>query len=95
MSDREGDDPLLDHRRQLVGHLRPTPLPRPQHLQPVPVDQTLPAVESRAVHTERAAGLADGGAGGVVEQLQPVAEEDVILRHAAHSFPPIGRRRRG
>ena len=28
--------------------------------------------------------------GGQVKQQQSVAEEDVILRHAAHSFPPIG-----
>jgi hypothetical protein len=39
MGDREGDDPLLDHRRQLVGHLRPPTLP-PQHLEPLPVDLT-------------------------------------------------------
>jgi hypothetical protein len=35
---------------------------------------------------KHAAGLADRGAGSIVELLQPVAEEEVILRHAAHSF---------
>src|SRR5207245_8618646 len=74
--------PLLDEHRQLVGHLRPPPLPRPQHLQPVPVDLRLPGVVGRAMHAEGAAGMADRGAAGEIEQLQPVAEEHVIMRHA-------------
>jgi len=86
VGDREGDDPLLDHRRQLVRHLRPAPLSWSQHLQPVPVDLRLPAVVGRAVDTEGAAGMADRAAPGEVEQLQPVAEEDIILRHATRSF---------
>src|SRR5262249_32815620 len=80
--DRVGEDPLLDHRRQLVRHPRPPPLARPQHLQPVPVDLRLPAVVGRAVNTEGATSLADRGPAAEIEQLQPVAEEHVIIRHA-------------
>jgi hypothetical protein len=32
VGDRERDDPLLDHRRQLIRHLRPPPLPRPHRV---------------------------------------------------------------
>ena len=80
--EREGDDSLLDERRQLVGHLRPPTLPRSQHLQPVPVDLRLPAVVGRAMHAEGTTRLADRGPAGEIEQLQPVAEEHVIMRHA-------------
>ena len=67
MGDREGNDSLLHHRRQLVGHLWGASLPGPEHLEPVPVDEALPAVVGRAVHAEGPAGLADRGAGGVVQ----------------------------
>jgi hypothetical protein len=82
MGEREGDDPLLDHRRELVGHPRPSPLARAQHLQPVAVDLSLPGVVGRAVDAEGATGVADRGPAGEIEQLQPVAEEHVIIRHA-------------
>src|SRR5215204_3921454 len=38
IGEREGDDPLLNQRRELIGHPRPAPLTRSQHLQPMPVD---------------------------------------------------------
>jgi hypothetical protein len=56
VAEREGDDSLLDQRRELVGHLRAAPLARAQHLEPVPVDLRLPAVVRRAVDAEAAAG---------------------------------------
>jgi hypothetical protein len=34
MPGAERDDPLLDHHRELVGHLRTPALPGPEHLQP-------------------------------------------------------------
>ena len=86
MSDREADDPFLDHLRQLVGHLRPAPLPRPEHLKPVAIDLALPRVVGRAVNTEAPARLRNAGAGGLGEQLQAIAEQHVILGHQAHSF---------
>ena len=55
MAEREGDDPLLDERRELVGHLRPSSLARSQHLQPGPLDLLLPAVVGRVMDTHRAA----------------------------------------
>jgi len=82
VAEREGHDPLLNKRRELVGHLRPTPLARAQHLQPVPLDLPLPAVVGRAVDAEAAAGGRDADPPGQIKQLQPVAEEHVILRHA-------------
>src|SRR5262249_45337219 len=66
----------------LIRHLRPAPLPRPQHLQPVPIDLALPAVVARAVDPERPAGSRHPDPPGKREQLQPVAEQHVILRHA-------------
>jgi hypothetical protein len=82
MRDRVREDPLLDHRRQLVGHPRLAPLPRPQHFQPVPVDLSLPAVVGRAVDTKGAAGIADRRSRSQIKQPQPVAEQHVIIRHA-------------
>jgi hypothetical protein len=55
MSDRERHDPLLDHLRHLVRHLRPPALPRPEHLQAMSVDLALPVVVGGAVHPERPA----------------------------------------
>ena len=86
MTEREGDKPLLDEQRELVGHLRPTALARTQHLESVPVDLCFPAVVGRAVEAEGPAGGRDSDAAGEIEQLQPVAEEDIILRHATRSF---------
>src|SRR5262245_51845086 len=86
VAERERDDPLLDKRRPLVGQPRPLSLPRPQDLQPVPLDPPLPDVIGRAVDPEHAAGLAHARPRGMIEHPQPVAEQCVILRHAAHSF---------
>src|SRR5207344_3523176 len=63
--DREAEDPLLDHLRQLVGHLGATALPGAQHLQAVAVDRPLPGVVGRAMHPEAPAGLRDACPGGL------------------------------
>src|SRR6266571_1654294 len=91
MRERERDDPLLHDRRELVGHPRPAPLARTQHLQPVPVDLPLPGVVGRAMNTESTTRLRDTHPSREIEQLQPVAEEHVILRHATHLLSPLGR----
>jgi hypothetical protein len=83
MPQRERHDPLLHDLRDLVGHLRPPALPRPEHLQPLTVDLRLPAVIGRAMHPERPARVADRRAPGEIEQPQAIAEQHVILRHAA------------
>jgi len=90
MAEREGHDPLLDERGELVRYARPPSLPRAQDLEPVTLDHPLPAVVRGAVDAEGTAGGGNSDPAGQVDELQPVAEEDVILRHAAHSFPPIG-----
>src|SRR5207237_2377212 len=46
------------------------------------VDLGLPAVVGRAVDAEAAAGGRDPDSPSQVKQLQPVAEEHVIMRHA-------------
>jgi hypothetical protein len=54
MSDRERQDPLLDHLRQRVEHLRPATLHAPEHLRPVPDDLALPvAVGERCTRNVR------------------------------------------
>ena len=88
MAEGEGDDTALDERGELVRHAWLPPLPRTQDLEPVALDAPLPDVVGRTVDTEDAARLRDADAAGEVDELQPVAEEDVILGHAAHSFPP-------
>jgi hypothetical protein len=85
VGDREAQDPLLDHLRELVGHLRAAALPRPQHLEPVALDLALPGVVGRAVDPEDPAGGRDVGAGGLGEELLAIAEQDVILGHATPS----------
>jgi hypothetical protein len=79
--DREAHDALLDHLRQLVGHLRPAAFPGPEHLQAVTIDLTLPGVVGRAMHAERATGHRHVRACGFGEQLLAVAEQHVILGH--------------
>jgi len=86
VGEREGDQPLLDHRWQLVWHLRAAPLARTQYLEPMPVDLPLPTVVGRAMDTEAATSRGDTNRTSEIEQLQPVAEENVILRHATRSF---------
>jgi hypothetical protein len=89
MGDRKRQDPLLDHRRQLVGHLRGAPLARAQDLGPVALDATLPGVIGRAVDSEGPTGLRHRGPAGEVEELQAVAEQPVIIGHAAHFLSPL------
>src|SRR4029453_5375758 len=91
MGEREGDDPLLDDRRKLIRHPRPSALARAQHLEPVPVALPLPGVVGRAMNTESTARLRDPDPPGEIEQLQPVAEQHVILRHATQLLSPPGR----
>ena len=56
----------------------------------MPVDLALPGVIGRAVHTEHAAGLRDRRALRLSKQLQAVAEQHVILGHAAPTPLPLG-----
>src|SRR6185312_17272748 len=90
MSEREGDDPLLDHLRQRVGHLRPPTLPWTQHLKAVTVDLALPGVVGGAMHPERPARRRDIGSRSLREQLLAVAEQHVILRHQAQPLSSLG-----
>jgi hypothetical protein len=85
IAQRKRDDPLLDHRRELVGHLRAPTLTRTQHLNARALDHRLPAVVRRAVHPEGAARVRDRRARGQVEELQAIAEQHVILRHATRA----------
>jgi len=57
-------------------------LARAQHLQALTVDRMLPAVVGGPVHPEGAACVGDRCARCELEQLQAVAEQHVILRHA-------------
>lgn len=61
-------------------------LEEPQRTQTLPLDLALPRVIGRTVHTEGPAGSGDPDPPGEVDQLQAVAEEDIILRHATRSF---------
>jgi hypothetical protein len=78
----EGHDPLLDDQRDLVGHLRPAAFARPEHLQALAIDLRLPAVVGRAMYPERPARMTNRRARREIEQLQAIAEQHVILRHA-------------
>jgi hypothetical protein len=86
VAEAEGQDPLLNQHRELVGHHRPAPLARAQHLQPRLLDLHLPAVIGRAMHTHQPARLTDPALSGEREQLQAITEQHVILRHAAAPF---------
>jgi hypothetical protein len=86
----ERDDPLLEHRRELVGHLRAATLARAQHLKPGPLDLPLPAVEGRAMHAHRPARLRRPDLLGRPEQRQALAEQHVIVRHADSSTSSLG-----
>src|SRR5262249_3661297 len=66
---------------------RATTLTRPQDLQPVPLRALLPDVVGRAVNPEHPAGLTHALPASVIEHPQPVSEQHVILRHAAHPSP--------
>jgi hypothetical protein len=69
MTKREGHDPLLDDRPELVGHDRPAALPRAQHLQALALDLTLPRVVGRPMDPERPARVGDRRPGSQIEQL--------------------------
>jgi hypothetical protein len=86
MAKGKGDDPLLDERRELVGHPWPTPLARTQHFQTLPLNLALPGVVARAMHTKRATRCRNADPAREIKELQPVAEEHVILRHATPPF---------
>jgi hypothetical protein len=86
MAQRESDDPLLDDLGGLVWHHRAAPLTRPKHLQPRALDLRLPAVIGRAMHPEHPARVRDRRARREIKQLQAIAEQHVILRHATAPF---------
>src|SRR5579872_1901163 len=81
----KADDALLNPGRQLVGHPWPTPFPRPQHLQPVALDQRFPAVVPGAVVTELPTGSSYPAFASLGEQQQTVAEEQIIISHGGTS----------
>jgi len=56
MGQAERQHPLLEHRAELIGHLRATPLAGAKQLQPVAVGDLSPAVEGRVVDAEHPAG---------------------------------------
>ena len=58
VAEREGNDPLLAQRQQLIRHPRPPALAGAQDLEPVPLDPAPPDVEGGTVDAEDAAGLA-------------------------------------
>src|SRR5213594_846347 len=71
-------------------HPRPSALARAQHLQSVPVDLPRPGVVGRPMNTEGTTRLRDPNPAGEIEQLQPVAEKHVILRHATQLPSSLG-----
>jgi hypothetical protein len=79
VAEREGNDPLLDKRRQLIRQPGPAALPRPQDLQPMPLHPPFPDVVGRAVDPEHPTGLAHARPLRVIQHAQPVAEQCVIL----------------
>jgi hypothetical protein len=90
VSDREGHDPLLDHLRQRVGHLRPPALTWPEHLKAVTVNLALLGVVGRAVHPEHPARRRDARPRCLREKLLAVAEQHVILGHQAQPLSSLG-----
>jgi hypothetical protein len=88
VAERERDDLLLDHHRQLVRHQRPAALAWPEHLKALTVDGDLPAVIGRAVHTHHPARLRDADLARQRKESQAIAEQHVILSHADSS--PFG-----
>ena len=85
MPERERDHALLEVRADLVGHPRAPALPDPERLQPPAVDLALQAMVGRVVHSHRPARRAHPDLLGQREQPQAIAEQHVIMRHAAHS----------
>jgi hypothetical protein len=90
VSDRERDDPLLDHLRQRIGHLRAPTLSETQHLKAVAVDLALPGVIGAAVHPEGPACRRDIRSRSLGKKLLAVAEQHVILGHQAQPLSSLG-----
>jgi hypothetical protein len=67
--EREGDDPPLDERGELVRHTRLAPLAGTQDLQAVALDAPLPHVVRGTVDTEDAARFRDADTPGEVHEL--------------------------
>ena len=53
----------------------------------MPLHPPLADIERRAMDPKQPAGFAHARAGSVIEHTHPLAEQHVILRHAAHSSP--------
>src|SRR4029077_20391396 len=97
MAEGKADDSFLSPGRQLVGHSRRSALSRPQHLQALALHHGLPAVVPRAVIAELPAGSTDTDLASPGEQLQAMAEEQIIISHGgtsswASSTPRMGAR---
>jgi hypothetical protein len=84
VTQREGDDPLLQMRADLVGHPRAPTLTDVERLEPPAVDALFEAVVGRAVHAHRptrrrhVAQLV-----GQREQTKTESDEHVMLSHPA------------
>ena len=81
----EGDHPLLQPGRHLVGHPRAPSLAGAEHLQPLAQHLVAQPVIAGAVIAELPAGLGYPDLSCSSEKLDPVAEEQVIIGHGRPS----------
>jgi hypothetical protein len=89
VGERERQDPMLDVRRELVRHPRPTTLAWPEGLESPGEDLASPPVERGRVHAHDPARLAHvAELTGEGEQSHPMPMDDIIERQAV---PPLAR----
>lgn len=93
VGEAEGDHPLLDQPRDLVGHLRPAALSGAQDVQPEALGLAAVAVVGRVVHAQ----LPAGGAHvaellSQCQQAQPEAIDHVMISHGGVSLRAVTRR---
>jgi hypothetical protein len=82
MTQREGDDPLLEMRADLVGHPRPPALADVERLQAPAIDLALEAIVGRAIHAHHPARLRHvAQLLGQRKQPQTESDEHVMLSH--------------
>ncbi len=87
VSQRIGEDPLLDEHRGVVGHLRDAALARTQHLEPAAAHQLAPAVEGRRVDPQRPTGSPDAShLLGERKDSHAVAIQGIIRRQGGAPF---------
>ncbi len=86
LAEGQGDDLLLEPRRDLVGHARRPALAGPQDHQPVAQDERPPVVIGRAVEAELAARATHANLFSAREKLQAMPIDEVIIGHGAVPF---------